>query len=125
MWGGGCVQTSLPSAVGNGTCASEPVQPLGAWCNGGACQIWTSVPTGATLTIGDNLVTGAHINHLIEGLDLVGQLNESNNLSQAPRLSDWEAAKKGCMGVTWGPMDKVAHHPSLPGWTDLRIHCER
>jgi hypothetical protein len=35
------------------------------------------------------------------------------------------AAREGCEGLTWGPLDKVAHHPALPGYLDLMIHCER
>jgi len=69
-------------------------------------------------------VAGAHINYLIEGMDLDGQLILDNNRFGAPRQTDW-GASKGCDGVTWGPTNMVAHHPSLTGWTDLRIHCER
>jgi hypothetical protein len=125
MWSGGCVQTSDVTAIGNGTCSTEPVPPSGTTCRGGPCQVWTWVPGGATLTMQDNVVTGAHVNYLIEGIALDGQLDESNNLGQSPRTSDWEAAQSGCQGVTWGALDKVAHHPALPGWMDLRIHCER
>jgi hypothetical protein len=73
----------------------------------------------------DNTVTGAQLNYLVEGLVAKGQFVDENNVSVSPQLSDWEAAKKGCKGVTWDALDKVAHHPSLPGYTDLRIHCER
>ena len=45
--------------------------------------------------------------------------------SKTPRISDWQAAKNGCQGVFWGALDKVAHALSLPGYTDLIIHCER
>lgn len=68
---------------------------------------------------------GAHIGYLVEGLDIVGELIEHDNVSETPRRSDWDAARKGCGGIVWGPLDKVAHHPSLPGWTDIRVHCER
>ena len=125
MWGGACVQTSTGAMVGDSTCSKEPLQPKGKACNGGACQLWAYVPEDGTLTLKDNKVSGAQINYFIEGVDLVGQLIEQNNVSQTPRISDWEAAKTGCEGVTWGALDKVAHDPSLPGWTDLRIHCER
>jgi hypothetical protein len=71
-------------------------------------------------------VTGAQINYLIEGLDLVGNLSESNNASQTPKVIDWESAKVGCDGTAaWGPLDYVAHHPALQNWTDMVIHCER
>jgi len=131
MWGGGCVQTSPPAAVGNtGTCTAEPPQPLGTLCTPGAlCQEWAYVAAGATFTLKDNYVSGAQINYLIEGLDLVGTLVESGNTSGPPQMSDWEAAKLGCYanGTVdyWGAIDRVAHHPTLPGWTDQRVHCER
>lgn len=34
-------------------------------------------------------------------------------------------AKSGCQGLTWGALNKVVHSLSLPGYTDLIIHCER
>jgi hypothetical protein len=30
----------------------------------------------------------------------------------------------GGMNDRWGAHHFVAHHPTLPGWTDKRIHCE-
>jgi hypothetical protein len=43
-------------------------------------------------------------------------------------LTDWHGAH-GCTkdGITdrWGALDYVAHDPTLPGWTDQRIYCER
>ena len=125
MWGGACVQTSNDSVIGNSTCSLEPPQPKGRACGSGACQLWASIPPNGTLTLKDNTVSGAQINYFIEGVDVMGQLIEQNNISQTPRLSDWEAAKAGCNGIIWGALDKVAHDPSLPGWTDLRIYCER
>jgi hypothetical protein len=73
----------------------------------------------------DNTVTGAHINYLIEGFIIKGQFIDENNTSLTPRLSDWQASRTGCNGITWGPLDKVAHDPSLPNYVDLEIHCER
>jgi hypothetical protein len=73
----------------------------------------------------DNSVTGAHINYLIQGFLIQGQFIDENNISLSPRQSDWEAARLGCNGITWGPLDKVAHNPTLPGYTDLIVHCER
>ena len=125
MWGGACVSTSSSAMVGNSDCSKESLQPNGKVCNGGPCQLWASVPTGGTLTLQDNVVSGAQINYFIEGVDIMGQLIEQNNISQTPRLSDWQAAKTGCDGITWGALDKVAHDPALPGWADLLIHCER
>jgi fibronectin type 3 domain-containing protein len=122
MWGGGCVTSSVPSAVGNSTCSPEPVPPSGSPCGGGACQVWNWVPAGGLFSLQGNDVTGTHINYLVEGLDVAGTLDESGNASHAPRRSDWESL--GCASVST-PLDKVAHHPSLAGWTDLRIHCER
>jgi hypothetical protein len=87
------------------------------------------VAAGKTLTMTGNIVTGAQVNYLIEGLDLLGTLIETNNTSHAPRTSDWYAAQSGCkpgnLTTTWWTIDKAAHHPSLSGWVDQRIHCER
>jgi len=83
------------------------------------------LPEGETLTLKDNDVSGAHLNYLVEGFLINGQFIDENNLSSGPRQSDWDAARLGCDGVFWGPKDKVAHHPTLPGYTDLLIHCER
>jgi parallel beta-helix repeat protein len=124
MWGGACVATSTGAMDGNSTCSNNPPQPKGSPCTGGPCQLWAYVPANATVTMEDNVVTGAQINYLVDGLDLVGQLIDQNNTSNSPRQSDWEGSK-GCQGISWGALDKVAHDPSLPGWTDLRIHCER
>ena len=117
----------LPVAVGySDVCRAESTPPLGRICTPGTnCQEWAYVAAGKTFTLSDNYVAGCHINYLIEGLDLEGELLDINNISETPRLTDWQAAKAGCQTVTWGPLDRVAHHPSLPGWTDLLIHCER
>jgi hypothetical protein len=125
MWGGACVPTSTGAIFGNPACSTEPSQSLVAPCTGGPCQIWSLLPAGGTFTLKDNTVTGANINYLVEGFDILGQFVDENNISQTPRVSDWQAARTGCNGVTWGALDKVAHHPSLPGWTDMAIHCER
>lgn len=125
MWGGGCTMHTPPFTVGNrGTCVKEPQPPQGAFCDpGDVCQVWTYIPPGGTLTMRGNTVSGAHINYLVEGLD--GELVDEDNVSLTPRMSDWEAARRGCDGLTWGPLDRVAHHPAIPGWLDLRVHCER
>ncbi len=126
MWGGACVATSRDAMLGNGgACSAHPAQEKVAACSGGACQLWAYLPSGATLTLKDNSVSGAQINYLVEGLDAIGQFIDQNNLSQTPRLSDWQAAKSGCNGVKWGALDKVAHDPVLAGYIDLLIHCER
>jgi hypothetical protein len=125
MWGGACVASSSPAMLGDGGCSTHPSQGNVAACSGGACQLWAYVPSGGTFTLKDNTVTGAHINYFIEGLDVLGTFIDQNNVSQAPQLSDWNAAKHGCNGVTWGASDKVAHDPTLPGYTDVLIHCER
>jgi parallel beta-helix repeat protein len=123
MWGGACT-SGYTSAVGNATCSQEPAAPQGRACNG-ACQVWAYLPPGTTYLFTDNHVTGANINYLVEGLDMQGTLIEKDNISTTPRRTDWDAARYGCEGIYWGPTDKIAHHPSLPGWTDMRIHCER
>ena len=125
MWGGGC-SFNNSSAVGTATCTAEPVQPKGSPCPANAtCQKWAYVPAGTTYLLTDNTVTGAQINFLVDGVDLVGELVQGGNLSHTPRRSDWGASRTGCDGVFWGPTDFVAHDPTLPGWTNIRIHCER
>lgn len=125
MWGGACLQSSMPGTFGNPSCSNEPDPEEAAPCTGGACQVWLFLPEEGTFAMADNSVTGAHINYLIEGFIVQGQFIDENNISIEPRKSDWDAARFGCDGIFWGPTDKVAHHPSLPGYTDLRIHCER
>jgi hypothetical protein len=131
MWGAGCVNPGHPAAVGNArSCQSEPAQPSGALCpSQGVCQVWSHVPAGSSLTMTGNTVSGAQINYLVEGLDVLGALNLLGNTSQSPRQTDWESADNGCNRDgqidTWGILDWVAHHPSLSGWVDQRVHCER
>jgi parallel beta-helix repeat protein len=131
MWGAGCIDRGNSSGTGNpNLCSAEPPQPLGTLCIEDAlCQEWAYVAEGTTITLKDNYVSGAQVNYLVEGLDLVGTLIESGNTSGPPRMTDWAVAKVGC-GIgdvtdTWGAIDRVAHHPSLDGWVDQRIHCER
>jgi hypothetical protein len=130
MWGAGCVNNPNPSTVGiPGQCLPEGLEPRGSLCSGAAlCQVWAHVAPGRTFTLKDNYAAGAQINYLIEGVDLMGTLVKSGNRSGTPRPSDWEG-DAGCWSGssldTWGPLDKVAHHPSLAGWTDQRVHCER
>ena len=127
MWGGACLNNVVTPDIGNPSCSLNPVQPLGSPCpSSGPCQVWASIAEqDATYLLADNNVTGTHINYLVEGLDQVGALIDSGNVSNTPRWSDWGASRTGCNGVYWGPKDFVAHHPSLPGWADLLIHCER
>jgi parallel beta-helix repeat protein len=130
MWGGGCLGYANASAVGNpNLCVAEPPQPLGTLCKEGEpCQEWAHVAAAETFTLRDNHVSGAQVNYLIEGLDLMGTLEESGNTSGPPRMTDWEADADCWMGGefdTWGTIDRAAHHPTLDGWTDQRIHCER
>jgi hypothetical protein len=125
MWGGGCVRGFVTGTYGNPTCSSNPDPDQVAPCMGNTCQIWAVLPEGKTFTLRDNRITGAHINYLVEGFLIKGQFIDENNISIAPRQSDWDASRLGCEGVFWGPYDKVAHHPSLPGYADLSIHCER
>jgi hypothetical protein len=126
MWGGACLNNVVTPAIGSPGCSLDPAPPQAALCpRSGPCQLWASIESGATYLLTDNRVTGAHINYLVEGVDAVGALVDSGNVSSAPRRSDWQAARSGCNGVVWGPTDRIAHHPSLPGWIDLGIHCER
>ncbi len=126
MWSGGCTANAPLSTFGNnGDCVPEPVLEEVAPCSGGLCKIWAYLPAGSTLTMRDNTVTGAQINYLVEGLAMFGVFIDENNVSQAPQLSDWGAARAGCYGDTWGAFDKVAHDPSLPGYIDFAVYCER
>ena len=74
-------------------------------------------------------VSGAQINYLVEGLDLVGEFIDINNTSEAPRMTDWVSSQSGCErnGSTdyWNTLDFVAHHPSLDDWINLRVYCTR
>jgi hypothetical protein len=127
VWGGGCVTIAHASAIGNqAQCIPEPEQPLGTLCTENApCQEWAHVADSKIFTLTGNYVSGAHVNYLIEGLDSVGMLTESDNSSGLPRLTDWEAATQGCDGVQWDPTNRIAHHPAISGWTNLPIPCER
>jgi hypothetical protein len=131
MWGGGCVERANSSAVGNvDLCTAEPPPPNGTLCTEDRlCTKWAHVAEGETLILAGNDVTGCHINYLIEGVDLEGSLVRGSNRSHSPRMTDWETAKSGCWAdgqvETWGPLGRVAHHPSIEGWEDRRIHCER
>jgi len=129
MWNGGCVGAADKVAVGNPNhCSAEPSQPDGTPCLlGEPCQIWAYVAPGKSLILQDNQVTGAQINYLVEGLDLAGEFIDSGNVSLEPRYTDW-VGDAGCgmggMNDRWGVHDFIAHHPTLPGWTDKRVHCE-
>ena len=127
MWNGGCTANPPHSTFGNnGDCVPAPVLEEVAPCFDALCKIWAYLPAGSTLTMRDNTVTGAHINYFVEGLAIFGNFIDENNISQTPQLSDWGASRAGCYGtVSWGAYDKVGHDPSLPGYTDLAIYCER
>jgi hypothetical protein len=126
MWGGACLKNVVTPAIGNPSCSADPAPPGGTLCpSSGACQLWAHIAADSTYLLSDNTVNGAHINYLVEGLDTVGTLIQINNVSRTPRWSDWEAARRGCNGITWRPTDFVAHHPSISGWKDILIHCER
>jgi hypothetical protein len=126
MWGGGCVSSSSSAMYGNsGACSLDPALLPVAPCSGGACQVWAYLPSSTTFTLKNNTVTGAHINYLVDGFKILGTFVDTGNTSTTPRLSDWQAATSGCNGVFWGALNKVAHAPSLSGYTDRNIHCER
>lgn len=127
MWNKGCVGAAGSGTVGNvKSCVDSPVPPDGSHCEvGELCQIWGYVPAGESIYLRDNLVRGAHINYLVQGIDVRGNFNISGNVSEAPQESDWEAAAFGCNGKTWGPIDFVAWKPSLEGWQERPILCER
>jgi hypothetical protein len=130
MWGAGCTSYPSPTAVGDsGACTSLSPPPGWTLCvPGRPCRVWGYVPAGATFTLADNSVTGAQVNFLVEGLHVLGELVVSGNVSNSPQLTDW-AGDQDCTwdGITdsWGAIDFVAHDPTIEGWTDQRIYCER
>ena len=90
--------------------------------------MWAYVPPGTTFTLADNTVTGAHINYLIEGIQFDGEFIQENNISNAPKHTDWQGADGCYVGDifrTWDPLDFVAFNPTLDGWTPLEVYCER
>jgi hypothetical protein len=131
-WGG-----TWPSTVGaveldsngNQICTSLSPPPGGLPCpEKSVCRIWGHIPEGETLILSNNAVSGAQINYLVEGLEVIGELIVSNNISDTPRMTDWQGAKDCTWdGITnsWGTLDYVAHDPTIQGWTDQRIYCER
>jgi parallel beta-helix repeat protein len=125
MWGGGCVESANSSTVGTPGCDPDPTPPAGTLCpEGELCQEWAHVAAGETFTLQGNRVTGAQVNYVLGGLDLVGTLVESDNVSIAPRDTDWENTNPCWMGGhSWGLLHYAACHPTLPGWTDKHIHC--
>jgi len=126
MWGIGYVNFGYATAYGNSNFSNEPDEANVAPCTWGkGCQIWAYVPEGGKIYMEDNTVTGAQINYLIIGFALFGEFIDNNNVSLTPQLSDWHDARIGCKGVTWGALDKVAHNPELPGYTDVRVICTR
>ena len=124
MWNWGCVKGTMPETIGNPGCEADPDPALAGPCPEGTCQLWLVVPEGGELVMRDNVVSGTQLNYFIEGMIIEGQFVDENNISQAPRLTDWYEARVGCYGVPWGPLDKAAHHPTLPGYTDILIHCQ-
>jgi Ca2+-binding RTX toxin-like protein len=130
MWRAGCDGLASPSAYGTpGACTSVSPAPGGTLCTAGQpCRVWAYVPAGTSFALTDNTVTGAQVNFLVEGLEVDGSLVTSGNSSVAPRMTDWES-DSGCFhdGIedSWTTADFVAHDPTLSGWEDRRIYCER
>jgi hypothetical protein len=130
MWGAGCTSYPSVAAVGSSNgCSSLSPPPGWTLCEPfGTCRVWGHIPAGESFTLADNTVTGAQVNYLVEGLDVLGELVVSGNVSEAPRMTDW-AGDRDCTwdGITdsWGTIDFAAHDPTIEGWTDQRIYCER
>ena len=130
MWGSGCTQNASPAAMGNANDCSTLSPPSGGklCIPGQLCRIWGYIPKGTTFTLANNIVTGAQVNYLVEGLEVPGNLIVSGNISNKPRMTDW-AADQGCThdGITyrWTTFDFVAHDPTIEGWIDQPIYCER
>jgi parallel beta-helix repeat protein len=120
MWNAGCEHHSIPMTIGNiGDCSVPPSPPGGVYCDPGQpCQIWGYIPEGESFSLTDNHVTGAQVNYLIEGVEFAGEFILSGNVSETPRMTDWES-DSGCtrFGVTdsWGTIEFAAYNPSLPG----------
>jgi hypothetical protein len=130
MWGAGCTNYANPNAVGDpGSCSSLSPPPGWMLCVvGQTCRVWGYIPAGETFTLVDNTVTGAQVNFLVEGLDVQGELVVSGNVSESPRMTDWFGSRDCTWdGITysWGALDFVAHDPTIEGWLDQRIYCER
>jgi hypothetical protein len=90
--------------------------------------VWGHIPKGATFTLADNTVIGAQVNYLVGGLEVLGELAISGNVSESPRMTDWEedrACTRYSTTDSWGTIDFVAHDPTIAGWTDQRIYCAR
>ncbi len=130
MWGTGCDYHPSSHLIGNvGPCSSLSPPPGGTNCDPNQpCRLWGYIPEGETLTLANNVVSGAQVNYLIEGLEVVGELIEHDNISESPRMTDWQG-DIDCTwdGITdsWGTLDYVAHDPTISSWIDQRIYCER
>ena len=126
MWNKGCVGAAQSGTVGNAnSCIEGPANPEGARCEvSQPCQIWGYVPPGQKIVLSDNLVRGAHINYLVDGVDVQGTFVVSGNVSESPQETCWFAAGNGCEGRTWGPLDFVALNPKIEGWLERMIYCE-
>jgi hypothetical protein len=129
MWGAGCTLFPSPTAFGTSGCSSLSPPPGRMTCFPAQnCRVWGHVPPGATFTIMDNTVTGSQVNFLVEGLEILGELIVSGNISNTPRLTDWETDQT-CewdgIVYSWGLLDFVAHDPTIEGWSDHQIYCER
>jgi len=129
MWSAGCAQNAPASVVGQvGACSSLSPPPGWTFCDPGRpCRVWGYVAPGSTFTLADNTVTGAQVNYLVEGLDVQGELVVYGNVSNSPRMTDWQGdADCTWDGITdsWGTLDFVAHDPTIEGWDDRRIYCE-
>lgn len=126
----GCTSDAVLTLVGDPTgCSSVSPLPVLTFCvNRQLCRTWGYIPEGETLTLTNNTVTGAQVNFLVEGLEVLGELIVSGNVSNTPQMADW-AGDAYCTwdGIfdSWEAMDFVAHDPTIEGWTDQRIYCER
>jgi len=129
MWGAGCTLFPSPTAFGTSGCSSLSPPPGTTICEQNrVCRVWGHIPSDSSFLISDNTVTGAQVNFLVEGLEILGELIVSGNVSNSPRLTDWET-DQNCewdgIVYSWGLLDFVAHDPTIEGWTDHQIYCER
>jgi hypothetical protein len=130
-WANGCSESPVPASYGvTGDCSIFSPPPEGAFCEPNTeCRTWGYISSGSTLTLADNTVTGAQVNFMISGLDVLGELILTDNHSVDPQLVDWED-DVNCVWTegyseSWGALDFAAFNPTVEGWVEQQIYCAR
>jgi len=143
LWGGGCVGSAEPAAFGAPGCPEDlPAGGVVDCPDLGPCRLWGYIPAGESFELVENRVVGAQVNYLVEGIYIEGQFVAADNLSETPRMTDWENdVSCGCFDTVSRVRihHYVAHDPVLldtptvnyadgqpiTSWEDICIHCER